>query len=127
ISEKLKKLCNKYAPVETGGVLIGLANYKTKTIHVLDIITEPQDSHGTCVGFTRGIKGLPEEINRIKELTGNMIGYIGEWHSHPMNLKQLSHRDHETIADLKILNDVIPIPTCAVIVTPDDVLAFVYE
>jgi hypothetical protein len=127
ITQKLINLCNQHAPIETGGVLVGMANYKTKVIHVFDIITEPQDSKGTCVGFIRGIKGLPEEIDHIKNVTGNMIGYIGEWHSHPMNLKRLSTRDQETIADLKKLNSAIPIPTCAVIVTPDEVLAFVYE
>ena len=77
-TQKLLALCKKYKPVETGGVLVGLANYKMKVIHVFDVITEPQDSKGTCTGFTRGKKGLPEEIERIKKETGEVIGYIGE-------------------------------------------------
>lgn len=126
ITQQLIDLCNQYTPVETGGVLVGIANYKTKIIHVFDIITEPQDSNGTCYGFTRGTKGLPAAIDQIKYETGDVIGYIGEWHTHPMNLQRLSTKDEQTIEELKVLNSTIPIPTCAVIVTPDKVLAFVF-
>lgn len=127
LKERLLKLCAEYAPVETGGVLVGVADYKTKVIHVFDILTEPQDSKGTCVGFTRGVKGLPDEIDEIKRQTGDVIGYVGEWHTHPMNLKRLSQRDLDTIAELKELNAKVPIPTCAVIITTDEILAFIYE
>ncbi len=125
--ERLLKLSNDHAPVETGGVLIGIANYKTKVVHVFDILTEPQDSQGTCTGFKRGIKGLPQEVEAIKNVTGDVIGYVGEWHTHPMDLKRLSQKDMETINDLKVLNRKVPIPTCALIVTTDEVLPFVFE
>ncbi|RDB07810.1 ThiF family adenylyltransferase [Runella aurantiaca] len=127
IKEILLNNCKQYAPKETGGVLIGIANYKTKTIHVFDIISEPQGSHGTCSGFVRGTLGLPAEIDAIKKVTGDVIGYIGEWHTHPMNLKRLSARDEETIAELVELNRTVPIPTCALIVTPDELLVYVQE
>lgn len=127
LTKKMLNLCKGHSPVETGGVLIGIGNYKTKTIHVFDIIEEPQDSKGTCVGFTRGIKGLPEEIDSIKERTGNVIGYIGEWHTHPMNLQCLSGRDQKTIAELILVNRKEPIPTCAVIVTREKLLPYIFE
>jgi len=127
VTQKLLFLCNKYSPIETGGILIGIGNYKTRTIHVFDIIEEPQDSKGTCIGFTRGIKGLPKQVDEIKEKTGNVIGYIGEWHTHPMNLQCLSTTDHETIAELIKINRKEPIPTCAIIVTKEKILPFVYE
>jgi len=127
ISKKLFSSCNSRSPKETGGVMIGIANYKTKVIHVFDIITEPQGSFGTTSRFLRGTKGLPSEIDKIKKLTGDVVGYIGEWHSHPMNLKTLSTTDRETIAQLQILNRKVPIPTCALIVTPDEILVFVQE
>lgn len=119
--------CNKKAPKETGGVLVGIANYKTKTIHVFDIISEPQGSYGTYSRFVRGNKGLPAEIDRIKDVTGGIIGYIGEWHSHPMNLKTLSAVDREAIGELRVINQLVPIPTCSLVVTPDELLLFVQE
>ena len=127
IKELLLANGNRQAPKETGGVLIGIANYKTKTIHVFDIIAEPQGSHGTYCEFVRGANNLPAEIDEIKKVTGNVIGYIGEWHTHPMNLKGLSTNDEKTIAELMVLNRMIPIPTCALIVTPDELLVYVYE
>lgn len=126
ITQQLLNLCTAHQPKETGGVLVGVSNYKTKTIHVFSIVTEPQDSHGTCTGFTRGIKELPEQIDRIKHQTGEAIGYIGEWHTHPMDLEQLSSRDKQTIEELKLINNRVPIPTCAVVVTPKKILPFVF-
>ena len=127
IKEQLLGFGQRRAPNETGGVLIGVANYKTKTIHVFDLIAEPQGSHGTCSGFVRGTSGLPDEIDAIKQKTGDVIGYIGEWHTHPMNLKRLSTRDRETIAELTDLNRLTPIPTCALIATLDELLVYVQE
>lgn len=127
MSKKLLRQCKKFGRTETGGILIGVANYKTKVIHVFDIVTEPSDSHGSPVAFTRGIRGLPELVNEIKFNTGEIIGYIGEWHTHPMNLEKLSGQDMKTIGQLQAINKKTPIPTCAVIVTPTKIIPFVYE
>lgn len=126
-TERFFDLCRRKGRVETGGILIGMANSKTKTIHVFDIITEPQDSKGTCTGFIRGIKGIPALVDRIKELTGDMVGYIGEWHTHPMDLERLSGVDRSTIAELRVINRRVPIPTLAVVVTTNKVLPFVFD
>jgi hypothetical protein len=127
LSAKLLSLCNQFSPYETGGVLLGICNYKTKTIHVFDIIEEPRDSKSSCTGFSRGIDGLPEQVDVLKQITGETIGYVGEWHTHPMNLEQLSGRDKDTISELGEINRKVPIPTFAIIVTPKKILPFVYE
>jgi molybdopterin/thiamine biosynthesis adenylyltransferase len=127
LSDRLLKLCSQYGNTETGGVLVGVANYKTKIIHVFDVIIEPIDSSGSPVAFTRGINGLPKQIDDIKLKTGEVIGYIGEWHTHPMNLETLSGTDLNTIEILKNINLKTPIPTCAVIVTQTKILPFVYD
>lgn len=127
VDEKIFSLVKMAGVNETGGVLIGIANYKTKTIHVLDIIKATVDSKGTPGRFKRGIKNLPEQIDEIKEKTGNMIGYIGEWHSHPMGLEQLSNIDIANIALLQKENHKVPIPTCAVIISNGKILPFVFD
>ncbi len=127
INKRLLSLCNEKHNIETGGVLVGMVNYKTKVIHVFDIIVEPSGSSGTCNGFTRGNRRLPDEIDIIKKKTGNVIGYVGEWHTHPMNLESLSSRDSETIAKLIPINNQTPIPTCAVIVTKEKILPYIFE
>lgn len=127
VRDKLFELCHRKRPVETGGILIGMASYKTRTIHVFDITDEPEDSLGTCTGFIRGTKNMPELVNHIKETTGDIIGYIGEWHTHPMNLESLSATDRNTIEILKQFNRKKPIPTFSIVVTRDKILPFVSE
>ncbi|WP_333696001.1 ThiF family adenylyltransferase [Flavobacterium sp.] len=127
LSNILLQLCKQYGRQETGGVLVGVANYKTKIIHVFDVIEQPIDSEGTPVAFTRGITGLPKQIDDIKLQTGEVIGYIGEWHTHPMNLEKLSMTDLKTIEKLKEINKKTPIPTCAIIVTQKKIIPFVFN
>lgn len=127
VTKQLLYQCKKFGKSETGGILIGVANYKTKAIHVFEIVPEPKGSVGTPVAFTRGITGLPELVNDVKYNTGEIIGYIGEWHTHPMNLETLSGQDMKTIGQLQSINKKTPIPTCAVIVTPGKIIPFVYE
>lgn len=52
LSNRLLNLCSQYGRKETGGVLVGVANYKTKVVHVFDIIEQPIDSNGSPVAFT---------------------------------------------------------------------------
>jgi hypothetical protein len=127
MTAKLLKQCALKGKRETGGVLIGVANYKTKTIHLFDFITEPSDSKGTSTTFLRGVKDLPQAIDTIKKDTGGVIGYIGEWHTHPMDLENLSGTDKDTVEKLVAINNSIPIPTLALIVTTTKLLPFVFE
>lgn len=126
-SDKIFSLVKQAGRNETGGVLIGVANYKTFTIHILDIVKATIDSKGTPGRFKRGIKNLPEQINEVKKRTGNMVGYIGEWHSHPMGLDQLSTIDLDNIDVLKAENDKVPIPTCAIIISNGKILPFIFD
>ena len=122
----MKHEANKHRRNETGGVFIGICNYKTKTIHVFDTIIAPADSKHNPVYFYRGIENLPEQVKQIKEITGGMIGYIGEWHTHPMGLDSLSGIDQQAVKDLKPLNDKYPIPTFISILSKDKFLPFVF-
>jgi len=115
-------------PTETGGIFVGCANYKTKTIHVTDVITAPPDSKANEVCFFRGIKGLPDAIREVNESTGNQLGYIGEWHTHPFGPNTLSSTDAGTIRRYKKDFDTLktPLPVFLMIVTPTHILPYVY-
>ncbi|MEN8191901.1 MAG: ThiF family adenylyltransferase [Bacteroidota bacterium] len=126
VLNKIYKEAELYGVKETGGIFIGLANYKTKTIHVFDTINAPIDSKRSTVSFYRGINNLPESINSINDKTGNMIGYIGEWHTHPMGLDKLSEVDMKAIRKLKPLNDKYPIPTFMSILSKDKFLPYIF-
>lgn len=46
---------------------------------------EPPDSKEETDGFVRGVCGLEEVVKAAQERTGQIVGYVGEWHSHPPN------------------------------------------
>lgn len=115
-------------PYETGGVLLGRADYKTKTIHVVELLLAPPDSQANSVCFSRGTRGLPEKVAAMTSATGSQLGYIGEWHTHPEGPNGMSHTDHETAQRFKreFATLTSPLPVFLFIITPNDNLAFVY-
>ena len=73
------------------------------------------------------MKNLNKTIEKIKNDTGQILGYVGEWHTHPMNLKTYSGRDYKTMLKLKNIFDTLPdpIPVFILIVTPSKLHPFV--
>lgn len=127
VSSRIHSETRELSPKEAAGVLVGIANYKTKVVHVFDLIDAPADSVAECACFYRGINNLPKEIDEIKKRTGGLIGYIGEWHSHPMGLDSLSGQDMCNVEELKVINDKVPIPTLSIIVSNGEILPFIFE
>ena len=113
---------------ETGGVFIGVVNYKSKTIHVVDLIDAPPDSTANEVCFHRGCVGLPELVKEVSIKSGNQLGYVGEWHSHPHGPNCLSPTDYKTVNKFKkeFNNLLTPLPVFLTIVTPEGILPYVF-
>ena len=128
ILETIKSEMGLAMPSETGGVFVGCANYKTKTIHVTNLIKAPADSAANEICFFRGAAGLSDTIREINQSTGNQLGYIGEWHTHPFGPNHMSSTDAATIRKFKNeFNDLpTPLPVFMMIVTPTHVLSYVY-
>ncbi len=70
-------------PKETGGVLIGSYDTQRKIVYVVDTVPSPPDSQEWPTVYIRGCRGLREHVDRIGTTTAGMLGYVGEWHSHP--------------------------------------------
>jgi hypothetical protein len=83
LASKLRQLRDRSLPNETGGVILGYVDQKRDAIHVVDVLPAPMDSDANRTGFTRGATGLPEAIAEAAGRTANIVGYLGEWHSHP--------------------------------------------
>lgn len=128
ILDDLKTQMQQASPIETGGILVGCANHKTKTIHVTDTIAAPPDSTANEVCFCRGKEGLAKAIQHIVDQTGRQLGYIGEWHSHPEGPNGMSRKDDQTVDRFKreYSQEVTPLPVFLLIVTPDAILPFVF-
>lgn len=128
ILDELRQKMGDASPHEIGGVLVGCANHKTKTIHVTRSLPAPPDSRADANCFFRGTEGLPETIAEINACTGGQLGYIGEWHSHPRGPNDMSTTDAATtkafLQQYRELNP--PLPVFLLIITPTSVLPFVY-
>ena len=101
LEKKLRVARNEKLPNETGGVLIGSFDVARRTIYVVDATEAPADSRECPNGFLRGLEGLQEQVNAIQEATSGMLGYIGEWHSHPTRNVAPSSLDKDVVKWVK--------------------------
>jgi hypothetical protein len=83
VEEQLRALRQQAFPDETGGVLLGYYDLNIKAVVVVAGLPAPPDSEASPGSFERGIAGLGEAVQDAGERTAGMVGYIGEWHSHP--------------------------------------------
>ena len=83
IRQRVRQLRAEKLPNETGGVLLGYFDLPNVSVYLVDVLPAPADSQGDPSGFTRGIDGLSAAVKRVSERTGGIVGYVGEWHSHP--------------------------------------------
>ncbi|MEQ4575871.1 MAG: Mov34/MPN/PAD-1 family protein [Gammaproteobacteria bacterium] len=83
IEIKLRAMREAGLPAETGGVLVGVIDQKLRTIAIVDASDAPPDSSAEATSFVRGTEGSQDYVSRCEELTGQMVSYVGEWHSHP--------------------------------------------
>jgi len=128
ILDKMRAKMKKAYPKETGGVFLGRANHKTRVLHVVDLIDAPKDSKSSKVCFFRGVKGLKATIDDAVLKSGNQVGYIGEWHSHPKGPEGMSTVDAVTVARFKSEYEgyTTPLPVFLTIITPNSILPFIY-
>lgn len=83
LREKLGAMRMSHLPNETGGVILGYIDQKLRHIYVVDVLNAPPDSEADRTGFIRGVEGLIAVLDEVTRRTDKIVGYIGEWHSHP--------------------------------------------
>lgn len=122
LEKKLRELRADGLPNETGGAILGYVDQKRKAIHVVDVLPAPADSDASRTGFTRGAAGVKEAVERASALTANIVGYLGEWHSHPRHSSATpSSTDAELLAYLAQALAMDGVPALMVIVGETDV------
>ncbi len=111
---------------ETGGLLLGLGHKKRKIIYVTDVLPPSRDSKGTPYAFKRGVKDYPEILDVVEAQTGGLIGYVGEWHTHPDGEACLSDVDLKAVEQIRAHLDVAGLPTHVMVFTKDQTASFVF-
>lgn len=80
-------------PNETGGILLGYHDLSLKTIVIVKACPAPIDSVGTPTSFARGTRDVAEAVEDAGVRTANIVGYVGEWHTHPIGHSANASRD----------------------------------
>ena len=122
---RLHSLRDAALPNETGGVLLGYVDQLRKILYVVDTIPSPSDSKEWPNSYIRGSRGLKEAVDDISRLTAGVVGYLGEWHSHPDGAAcNSSHRDEAFLAWLTQYMSLDGMPALMAIVCESGVLSW---
>jgi integrative and conjugative element protein (TIGR02256 family) len=118
----LKALRLAALPNETGGVLLGYYDFNVGAIVLVDALPAPLDSHASPGSFERGTSGLAKAVQEVSARTAGIVGYIGEWHSHPDGHSATpSHADLIQLAELSLGMHDDGLPALQLIVGENDI------
>lgn len=126
LEQEIDEQLRKARPKETGGFLVGMVDFKAKVVHVTRLLPAPPDSAGSPNKFVRGVERAPDELNEIRERTGGILNYVGEWHSHSRGGSGLSPQDKSTIDELKRDLGHVPLPVVVLVATPAKLSPYVF-
>ncbi len=114
--EKIQHTRLSALPNETGGVLLGVTDLKTKTIVLVDTLPPPPDSEGSPKHFIRGREGQEEALAQVHRRTARVVDYVGDWHSHPDGYPATpSGDDRKLLSSLSELMSIEGLPALMVI------------
>ena len=99
VADRIRAEAKSCPSVETGGVMIGLASARLKTVTVVDLLDAPSDSKRSATQFLLGIDGLQASIRNRHEGSGRTLFDVGTWHSHLRDCGP-SSTDWKTASDL---------------------------
>ncbi|MDK7738567.1 ThiF family adenylyltransferase [Providencia stuartii] len=122
LAQKLKDTRLNALPNETGGAIVGITDFKNRTIILVDVLPKPIDSDASPTFFVRGTEGQAEQLERIRKMTAHVVDYVGEWHSHPQGYSAKPSGEDEKL--LKVLHkkmSVDGLPAIMVIVSENDI------
>ncbi|WP_165666424.1 Mov34/MPN/PAD-1 family protein [Metapseudomonas otitidis] len=118
----LCKLRERALPCETGGILLGVTDLKSKTIVLVDAPPAPTDSQSSPSHFLRGREGQEEVLKEAHRRTANVVDYVGEWHSHPQGCSaNASTDDQKLLASLSNLMSGEGLPALMLIMADKEV------
>lgn len=95
VMHRLMELGSAYAPLETGGVLLGWRDGDNRI--VVDLIgAGPRALHGQHT-FLPDHPWQMSQIREAFERSGGDLDYLGDWHTHPGGVAEMSAPDRSTL------------------------------
>ncbi|MBO0526680.1 thiamine biosynthesis protein ThiF [Clostridium botulinum] len=124
--KEISKELRKNSPKETGGVLLGYINIKEKTIYVTNIFI-PKDNKCGPYLLRKGSEGTYEYLKSVSDVTGNMLKYVGDWHTHPNHNTNMSDTDKKSLLELQEHLKDIPHPAHIMIFNETSFNSYILE
>ncbi|HKS33545.1 MAG TPA: ThiF family adenylyltransferase [Enterobacteriaceae bacterium] len=119
---KLREIRGRALPNETGGAILGITDFKNKSIILVDVLPTPSDSVASPTHFVRGQDGQQKSLEQARNLTAHIVDYVGEWHSHPHGYSaRASSDDEKLIETLHAKMSAEGLPVTMVIVSENDI------
>ncbi len=124
VYDKMSSLRQKHLPAETGGILLGYFDNNANSVIVVDALPAPRDSKASRSFFERGLDGVIDTVVEAGKRTAGVVGYIGEWHSHPEGCSAAPSGDDKfQLAYLSLGLAVEGLPAVMLIVSEDGLCA----
>lgn len=124
-TQNMRYLMQEQAPNETGGILLGRLDYNRRIVYVTQAQPPPPDSTCSPTRFVRGTQGIRQVHVRETRRTGGMIGYVGEWHSHPHGPRALSETDLAVAQSTRRKYQGSPFPALIIVIAPSGIEAHI--
>jgi integrative and conjugative element protein (TIGR02256 family) len=122
LAQKLKDTRLQALPNETGGTILGVTDFKNRTIILVDVLPAPVDSQSSPVYFVRGEAGQQDALEHVQQLTARVVDYVGDWHSHPTGYSaQASSEDEKLINEQHKKMSADGLPVVMLIVSDNDI------
>jgi Prokaryotic E2 family A/ThiF family/Prokaryotic homologs of the JAB domain len=119
--ETLYRARSAKLPNETGGVILGAHDLDHRTIHLTVGLQSPTDSTEWPNLYIRGARDLSRTVALYKRRTDGMLGYVGEWHSHPSGCgSSPSTLDRQALANVAVELSADGLPALTLIVGERD-------
>lgn len=87
---------SKWAPAETGGVLVGYWVHGGQAVVTSAVDAGPESAHSAS-GFHPDAPYQERRIAELYERSGRYHIYLGDWHTHPLGGLSLSRTDRRTM------------------------------
>lgn len=86
-------LAAEFAPLETGGLVLGRYTAGRTALTVTALLPPPPDSLHGRTNFVRGVVGLEKAVHDARSADPTVY-VVGEWHTHPGGAPTPSGPDH---------------------------------
>ena len=95
VAEEMHRLGRRWAPLETGGLLLGWRDGSDRI--VAGLIGAGGNAVHSRHSFEPAHEFQIEELNKVFARTNGDLDYLGDWHTHPAGHVAMSWRDRRTL------------------------------